>query len=660
MNTPNPFLPAKAAEYPRGATVPMLFREVAATQPDRPALLWGGGSLTFAELDLASDALAARLSERGIARGALVGVSGERGPNMVISLLATLKAGAAYVPLDPDYPVERLRFLVSDSGLSLILAPACGAEVFADLGPEVMNASGKSCPAHVEKRSSGDADPPSDTPTRPLGGTSSGMSGVRPAPPGAGYEARSGGDADAEDPAYVTYTSGSTGRPKGVVVPHRGMVCLARAGGVFDWSGEQRLLQMTSLSFDLAGFEIWGALLNGCTLVLLESSAMDLPALASAIRAHRVSIANITTSLFHRIVEEDPALLAGVQQFLVGGEVLSPTLLRRFLDSHPGVRIVNAYGPTESTVIATFFPVPPDYAPDADVPIGLPVPGTSAWVCDLDTLEPVAQASEGELWLSGDGLALGYLGRPDLTREKFIVIPWTGCRAYRTGDRVRIGGDGQLHFLGRIDGQVKLRGFRVEPGEVESVLMRHPSVRRAVATVRETGGDQILMAHVIPAGDGGIDPGALRDFLAMELPAHLVPAHIVPVREFPLTAHGKLDAAALPLPDVPSPPRITNGPRSGLETRMVSLWSGVLGEEPGLETNFLEMGGSSLHLAAIHRRLCAALGREFPITDFFRFTTIRALAAHLEGPKNQFSDVSARATQHRAAATRMRGMREGQ
>ncbi len=593
---------------PSLSTIPSVFRDRAREHPERVALLSGNEQLTYAQLDRASDTLAARLLMSGVRPGDAVAVVGKRCPAMIATLLAVAKARATTVPLDPAYPAARLQFLIQDSGSVRILDFAPCTEVL------------RSMPAPCE-----DIALPHESSTATLPDT---------AP---------------SDLAYLTYTSGSTGAPKGVEIEHSSIVHLALHGGVFDWTPPQTLLHMASLSFDLAQFEIWGALLNGITLALLPGPASDWKLLSATLRKHSVTIANIPTALFHQMMEEDPHLLDGLQQILIGGEALSAKHLRMGMHALPGVRFVNAYGPTESTVIATFYEIPVDFASGSEaensVPIGRAVPGTEIRIVNA-ALGEITPGCTGELLLAGRGLARGYRNRPELNGEKFPMLE--GKRWYRTGDLVRQRSDGLLEFAGRLDTQLKVRGYRIEAGEVESALIEQPGVTRAVVTAHR---DRLLG---FITGRDSLDTAALADTLASRLPAYMVP-DIYQVPIFPLTVHGKIDLVALIDGAMLRARQQTSIPATSMENTLLSIWSGVLGEQAAdLDTPFGEMGGSSMHLARIHHRLEQTLGREIPITEIFQYPTIRLLAAHLQCSGTDNRRETDRMTRRRDALARMR------
>ncbi|HLL46090.1 MAG TPA: amino acid adenylation domain-containing protein, partial [Longimicrobiaceae bacterium] len=466
---------AEAAVAP-ARCVHELFAEQAARTPGATALVSGGERLTYAELERRSNGLAHRLARRGVGPDVRVGVCAERSPEMIVGLLAVLKAGGAYVPLDPAYPPGRLAYMLADAAAGVLLVQRRLLERFPEHAAEVVLLDA----APDGEESGGDAGPPA--------------AAVTP-----------------EHLAYVIYTSGSTGRPKGTGVPHRAIPGFFRDVDYARFDAGQVVLQHSSPSWDALTLELWPALLTGGACVLYPGRTPDPAQLAEQVRAHGVTTLWLTSAFFNLVVDTCPAMLAGVSQVMVGGEAVSVPHVRRALRSHPGLRLVNGYGPSECTVFAACHPVPADFdAPS--VPIGTPVGDRRVYLLDGD-FEPVPTGVAGELCIGGPAVARGYLGRPGLTAERFVPDPFSGApgaRMYRSGDRARWRADGLLEFMGRIDQQVKLRGFRIEPGEVEAVLAEHPDVREATVLVRgadsgEPGGGT-LVAYVVPGGEAGEAP----------------------------------------------------------------------------------------------------------------------------------------------------------
>jgi amino acid adenylation domain-containing protein len=565
-----------ASPYPERA-LHELVAEQAARTPDAPAVVSRAGTMTYARLEERAEALAGRLRQRGVRAERPVAVCLPRDAELVVALLAVLKAGGCYVPLDPDYPAERLGFMLSDSGAALLLTRST----------LVGRLPGDHPPAILL-----DALLPLSSP---------------PPPPG-----RVSPDAL----AYVIYTSGSTGRPKGVAVPHRGVVNLVASLG---FTAAERMLLLTSLSFDIAALEVFGPLLAGGTVVVAPPYGTgDLGAL--------VADAGVTTvqappSVLEEILDRLPA---GLPRVFSGGEPLPPALAGRIHGT--AGELWNLYGPTETTIWSLVHRVPRDASA---VSIGLPVANTVAHVLD-GALRPVPPGAVGELYLGGDGLARGYRGRPGLTAERFVADPFgDGARLYRTGDLVRRASGGELEFLGRADAQVKVRGVRIELGEVEAALAAHPDVRRAAAAVRDDApGGRALVAYV----DTQAPAGELRAFLQTRLPAAMIPSLYVRVSGFPRLPNGKLDRAALPAPgggggDAPPPAR----PATAGEELVHEIWCEVLGRgDLGIDDDFFDVGGHSLLATRIVARICSEVGIDLPLNILFTTRSVRRLAAVVE------------------------------
>ncbi|HEX6202795.1 MAG TPA: amino acid adenylation domain-containing protein, partial [Thermoanaerobaculia bacterium] len=437
---------ATAVAYPRRRTVDALVAEQAARRPSRVAVEGLGEALTYGELLARADAVAAALARAGVAPGEAVGVCLERSPELVVALLGVLRAGAAYVPLDPEYPPARRALMCEEAGLRRVVARR-GAAAELPPGVEVVPVA---------------------------------------APPSPGWSPAAEACRPAAGLAYVLFTSGSTGRPKGVAVPHRAVLRLLFAGDDLAIGEDDVVAQAATPSFDAATYEIWGALAAGARLVLLPREVTLAPGdLAAALRRHRVTVLFLTTALFNQVARQEPGAFASLRCLSFGGEMVDAERVRQVLAAGPPGRLLHVYGPTETTTCATCHRVRAVAAGAPAVPIGRPIGNTTAWVLDRAG-EPVPEGLPGELHLGGDGLADGYLGRPGATAEAFVPSPFgdrPGARLYRTGDLVRCDAAGDLEFLGRVDGQVKIRGFRIEPGEVEAALARHPRVSQAAVVV---------------------------------------------------------------------------------------------------------------------------------------------------------------------------------
>ncbi len=588
--------------YPREATLPELFDAVAAESASAPALDFEDAALSYGELAERAGRLARHLAARGVRPGDRVAVAVERSAAMVTAFLAIVKAGAAYVPLDLAYPPARLAFMLADA--------RCSAVVVADGLPEgIAGWSGPTVDLHRDAAEI--AALPATAPDVP----------VFP-----------------ESAANVIYTSGSTGTPKGTAVPHCAVVRLVRDTEYVRFRAADRVGQTSNASFDAATFEIWGALLNGAALVGAPPRlAADPVALVENLTGRGVTTLFLTPAVFNSVARERPAAFGSLTHLVLGGDALEPGTVRRVLDAGGPRRLVNGYGPTESTTFATWHLVS-SVAEDArGIPIGRPIANTTAHVLD-SAMRPVALGIPGELCLGGDGLAWGYLGRPGLTADRFVPsLTGNGERLYRTGDRVRWNEAGELEFLGRLDGQVKVRGFRIETGEIETALVDLPAIRDAVVVARaEPSGERRLVAYVVP-GDGGTPGGAeLREALLARLPEFMVPQIFVVLDALPLTPNGKVDRRALPAPegarDLSS--RYV-APRNPTEETIAAIWGEVLGvERVGVEDAFHELGGHSLVATRVVSRIREALGVELPLRAVFEHPTVAGLAAVLAGEED--------------------------
>jgi aspartate racemase len=573
------------AEYPRDTPVHALFEAVAAASPDAIALVYAAGYLTYAELNTRANVLAYALLARGIAPGAPVALCLDRSPELIVTLLAILKAGGCYVPLDPAYPAERLKGMAEDCAARLIITTRLLSETLPGLPAELIFLEDLAKEGPTEN-------------------------------PGIAVTAAA--------PAYIMFTSGSTGRPKGVVVPHRAIVRLVRGQDYVSLTPEETFLQFAPASFDASTLEIWGPLLNGGRLAIAPPGQLSLQQIAGAIRSLGVTSMWLTSGLFNLMADEQPDAFAPLRQLLAGGDVLSIPHLRKIAALYPGLRIINGYGPTESTTFACCHTITPADLELPSVPIGRPISNTTVRILDGNG-QPVPVGEPGELFIGGDGLAIGYWNQPALTAEKFVTI--AGERYYRTGDRVRWLPDGLIQFLGRQDHQVKVRGYRIELGEIEAALAAQPGVNRCAVIALGDGADKQLAAyHTGPA-----QPAQLRATLRQQLPDYMVPAFFTPLDSLPLTGNGKVDRAKLPAPAAFSmSAEAAEVPGNDLEKTLSTLWAEVLGiPSPGLHQNFFDIGGTSLKLVEAHARLVRTMRRQIPVTTLFQYPTIASLAAFL-------------------------------
>ncbi|EST31002.1 non-ribosomal peptide synthetase, partial [Streptomyces roseochromogenus] len=566
---------------PGADTVVRRFAQTAQATPGAVAVGDGERELTYAELDAWANRLAHRLLGAGVGPETAVAVCVERSVEQVVATLAVLKAGGTYVPLHTGHPVERLQ---------LTLKETCAAVLFADdTTPEFAH--------HATVLRVDDASGmPDDAPDVPL----------RP-----------------DALAYIMYTSGSTGTPKAIGITHDDVLGLALDRRWRSGPGERVLLH-SQYAFDISTYELWMPLLTGARLVVAPPGDLDAHTYRRILTEQRITCFMVTAGLFALLAEEQPDAFAGVREIWTGGDLVSTTALERVRKLCPGTQLRHLYGPTETTLGATAHAVDGTRPVETPLPIGTPLDNMRAYVLD-GALRPVPVGAVGELYLAGTGLARGYLGMPRATAERFVADPFgpPGSRMYRTGDLARRRADGALYFLGRADDQIKVRGHRIEPGEVEACLGRHARVGRAAVVVR----DGRLVAYVVP-DRAGVDVTALREHTARLLPAYMVPSAFVLLDELPLTTNGKVDRRALPEPGRPE--GALRAPRTDTEARLCALFSAVLGVgEVGIDADFFDLGGHSLLATRLVSRIRSQLGAELGVRDLFEAPTVAALAARI-------------------------------
>ncbi|MFG2504778.1 amino acid adenylation domain-containing protein [Streptomyces rubiginosohelvolus] len=580
----------------------------------------GAHRLTYAELERRAAGTAARLRTLGIGEGAVVVLRLDKSPELIVALLAVLKAGAAYLPVRPDLPADRLARLVSATGAELVL-------VADDARPGAHGAAGAPG-AH-------DATGALTVPTLTLAA----LARTEPHPEGPAAQAAP------DAPAYVITTSGSTGRPKAVRVSHRNLAS-ARAA----WRQAYRLdtdvtthLQMAEPSFDVFTGDLVRALCSGGTLVLADRDLLfDTTRLYRTMRQERVDCAEFVPAVVRGLTDHcarQGLRLDFLRLLVVGSDAWSVGEYRRLSElCGPGTRLVNSYGLTEATIDSAYFEGPvDDLEPGAMVPIGRPLPNSTLHILDAHG-EPVPPGVPGELWIGGDGVALGYAGDPEQTGERFLTLTLSRAadaraeRLYRTGDIARWDARGRVHLLGRTDGQIKLRGHRIEIGEIEAHLAQWPPLARAVVTVRtDTGGDAALCAYCVPEADAALEVRALRRHLARSLPSYMIPSHFTELPALPLTANGKVDTAALPAPRAEAGDRPYEEPVTLYEVSVARHWKTLLGcERVGLEDDFFELGGSSIKLIELLHHLRTEFGIGVPVSRLYQVTTLHGMAATVQ------------------------------
>jgi amino acid adenylation domain-containing protein len=597
---------ATATGYPRDSSLDKLFEAQVEARPDALAVVYGRESLTYRELYRRAARLAQWLQSRGVGPEVLVGVYMEPSIELVVTLLAIIKAGGAYLPLDTKYPADRVAFMLEDGRVSIVLTqdhlmerlPAEAAQVFCPGGIDYAGSAPLTYPAAVSRSS----------------------------------------QATPDNLAYVIYTSGSTGRPKGVSIPRRAITRLVLHTNYVQLGPTDRIGQASNVSFDAATFEIWGALLNGAQLIGIPEEVLLSPLdLMAEIDRQQISVMFLTTALFNQTANTAPNAFHGLDTLMFGGEASDPASVRQVLEHGPPRRLLNVYGPTESTTFTTWHLVQRVGDDARTVPIGRPISNTQVYILD-SRLQAVPVGIPGQLYIGGDGLARSYLRRPGLTAETFVPHPFSqqpGDRLYATGDLARYLPDGSIEFLGRQDRQVKLRGFRVELGEIEAVLSRHPAVREGVVLLREEApNDKRLVAYLVPS-QGLPEPGRddLVGFLRQYLPDYMTPSAFVFLPSLPLTANRKVDWGALPAPDT-SRPQLAQGfvaPRTPLQEAIAEIWAEVLGlERVGIDDSFFDLGGHSLLATQIISRLRTILRVDIPLRTLFDRPTVAGLAKAIE------------------------------
>ncbi|WP_157265410.1 non-ribosomal peptide synthetase [Azohydromonas aeria] len=596
---------ATQRDYPAQSGLVALFEQAAAAHAASVAVREGEQALDYAALRRAARRCALRLRALGVRPGDRVALLAPRGAALVAAMLGTLYCGAAYLPLDAHASAARLRVMVQDAGARVLcLHPDSAAQ--APEGPALLRLD-------AALLHGGDA------------ALDAAAEALEPAP------------ASPQQVACVMATSGATGTPKGCMVTHRNVVRLVCGADCVELGPDQRILQTGAPSFGASAFEVWGALLHGAELCVVDEAVLlDAPLLRAALQRHRITGLWLSTALFHQLCEADPALFAGLRWLLVGGDVLSPRHAARVRAACPQLHLVNAYGPMENTTFSTAQPI--ERACAGRIPIGRPVPNTTAYVLD-DQGALLPPGAWGELVVGGDGVTLGYLNRPELTRERFLFDPFggSGGRLVRTGDIARWLPDGSLDLRGRSERQLKVRGLRIEPARIEAALAAHPAVREVVVVAHDGPGGQQL--HAFWTGTAEVEPQALRAQLGA-LPPHMVPATFTRLERMPLTRNGKLDRAALPVAQslaqrsraagAAVSAALAAGPRGVLEQRIAAICREVLGHGAlGPHDDFFEAGADSLRLIALGQRLREALARDIPLALPFEHPGIARLAAVL-------------------------------
>jgi fengycin family lipopeptide synthetase D len=608
--------------YPKAKTLPELFQEQAVMAPEAIALRLDERTLTYKELNARANRLAQCLRRKGVGSNAIVGLLMERSLEMIIGIFGILKAGGAYLPLEPDYPGERVKMMLDDAETAWLITEPGLLEAMA-LDPEEITANGTRellfCKQVLADHS----------PDSSLAGQSESMENLPVVN-------------DAGSLAYVMYTSGSTGKPKGILTTHYNISRVVKQTNYIEITPDDILIQLSNYAFDGSTFDIFGALLNGATLVLAPKPVLqDLDRLADLIQKEKISVFFVTTALFNTLADHKLEALKSVRRILFGGERVSTEHVRKALHVLGPGRLIHVYGPTESTVFATFHIIHQIDDASGTIPIGRPLANTKVFIVNRD-LQLQPPGISGELCLSGDGLAKGYLKRPELTAEKFVPNPYFPDEVmYKTGDLARLLPDGEIEFLDRLDTQVKLRGFRIEPGEIETALLQSGMVKEAVVlALDDPRGGKYLCAYLVPDSyacaygrvGANLDLPELKQQMSRSLPEYMIPTSFITLEKMPLNSNGKIDRKALPLPESAADYAAAQylPPTTETETRLVRIWQEVLGRESiGIQDDFFEMGGHSLKATVLASKIHKEFNHKIPLAEIFSRPTIKEIGDYL-------------------------------
>lgn len=624
------------SEYPDKECIHTVFERQVISSPDSIAVIYGNEFITYSELNRKSNQLARYLiDQHGVIPNSLIGICVDRSIEMVIGLLGILKSGSAYVPIDPDYPQAQLEHMLQDSGVKLLITQKHLDDrlQFADQKKLFLD-----CPSVFDQFGEND------------------LAGLTD-------------DLQSGSLAYVIYTSGSTGKPKGVAVRHQGVTRLVCKTNYIDLNRNSVVVQHSTISFDAATFEIWAPLLNGGKLAVFPGRSAELGKLGRYVEQVSANVMFVSAAIFSQWVKTHKHSNLGIRYLFTGGDVVLPSAVRELYDNDRETTVINAYGPTENTTYSTVYAVPRTVDKDVSLPIGKPIAQSTCYVLNGNG-QLCGVGCIGELYVGGDGVAKGYINRPELTAEKFVTNPYfkAGGVIYRTGDLVRWLPDGNLEFLGRADHQVKIRGFRIELGEIEVHLVSSELVAEGLVLAREdTPGNKRLVAYVVPSNDvQGLGDNEymskLRDHLKNYLPAHMIPAAFVLMDELPLTKNGKVDRKSLPVPDDSALiRRESRVPSNETEQVLVAIWKEILevGEVSTLD-NFFEVGGTSLKLMELNALINERLNTDISVPDLFTYPTILSLSNFIKGGVDgSLSDRSDILGKGRESLHRLRNRRQG-
>lgn len=584
-------------EYPRDMSIQEVFMHQVKSISDSIAVVYNQVSLTYSQLNNKADALAAFLRHKGVKKGSIVALMCNKSIEMIIGILAVLKAGGAYMPIDPAYPMDRVKYMLDDSGSEIMLTYNIDWRMNEqDLNPIL---------ASIEVIDLGEEDN------------------------FVAHTSESQYVGEAEDMAYVIYTSGSTGKPKGAVIKHRNVIRLVKNANYVSFDSGDRIIQTGAMVFDASTFEIWGALLNGLSMYIVDEDViLDPPKLGEAILNYKITTMWLTSPLFNQLSLQKPEIFKSLKYLLVGGDVLSPKHINSVRKICKDIKIINGYGPTENTTFSTCFTIDREY--EENIPIGKPISNSTAYIIDrYNRLQPVGAL--GELCVGGDGVALGYINNPGLTMEKFVDNPFSmDQKMYKTGDMARWLPDGNIEFLGRKDQQVKIRGFRIELGEIESCLLKFEGIKECIVVAREDkDGAKCLCAYYVLESDQHLEN--IREYLREKLPGYMVPSYLIKLDQMPLNINGKIDRKRLPDPlENVETGALYEAPKNEIEEKLVLVWQELLGlQKVGVHDNFFELGGDSIKAIQISARL-QKYNLKMEVKDLFQYATIRELGTHVK------------------------------
>ncbi len=583
-------------EYPDEVTVLNLFERQLVQRPLATAIAFGESRITYQELNEYANQLANKLKEKKVGKGDIVALILDRSPQMIINILAVLKVGGAYLPIDPNYPQKRIEYILEDSKAKLLITQKRVSHGERDMDHWVYD-------ENELARFSKEFDSPAISPN---------------------------------DLAYIIYTSGTTGKPKGTLIEHQSIPRIAWNNGYVNITSGDKILQLSNYAFDGSIFDIFGSLTNGATLIIMEPSVVaDIQSVSKVIEEQKVTVSFITTSLFNLLIEEYPACFQGCRKIITGGEEMSVVNAKKALNVLGKDRLINAYGPTESTVFATTFNVN-EIAPETkSISIGKPVHGTRIYIVDADQmLSPIGV--QGELCIAGRGLARGYLNNAALTEERFVSNPsFTEERIYKTGDLARWLPNGTIEFTGRIDQQVKIRGFRIEIGEIESQLSEYHKLTKCFVMAVRQNNEKVLVAYYTTANGVEASESAIRAFMAERLPNYMIPSYFIWMEQLPLNRNGKIDLKALPGPETLVSQDYV-APANETEERLIEIWSEVLNldkEVISVNKSFFELGGHSLNAVTLANKAFKAFNIELPLQQIFNGPTIQSIAEYIDTTK---------------------------